>query len=61
MNTYRSLAPIEWSVVLLITGAVIGWQLTGGSSFTARLVSVLVFGGVAFGLTIRVFRWYREQ
>ncbi len=61
MESYTSLKSTDWALSLFLTAIVIGWQLSVGSSFTSTVAGMLTFGGLALGISIHVFEWYRER
>lgn len=55
-----SVRSTDWILSLCVTALVVGWQLSAGSSFTAKVAGVLMFGGLTLGISLHLFEWDRE-
>jgi hypothetical protein len=61
VESHTSLTSTDWVLSLFVTAVVVGWQLSVSSGFTATVAGILTFGGLALGVSIQMFEWYRER
>ena len=61
MEEYRTLTYPDWGLIAAVTIAVIVWQLSIGDSFTSRVTSAVLAGGLSLTIGLRSVRWYRER
>jgi hypothetical protein len=59
MGAYRNLTYPDWGLIAAVTAGMISWQLSIGDSFTSKVTSAVLAGGLSLAIGMRIACWYR--
>jgi hypothetical protein len=61
MLNYEPLSHSDYVLIIALTIVVVTWQLSIGDSFTSRITSAILIGGLSLAIGTRLVRWYRKR
>lgn len=61
MGEYEALNYPEWGLIAAVTSGVAVWHLSVGDSFTSRVTSAVLAGGVTLAVGMRFLQWSHER
>lgn len=60
MEEYKPLTYPDWGLIAAVTAGIVLWQLSIGDSFTSRITSAILAGGLSLAIGMRLVQWYHK-